>query len=200
MCRAILILALSALSARAGLSKLEAISMLETGNNDSAVGGAGEVSRYQIMPRTWRRFTSSQAYSDKQLSAWVADQYLAQLETAFCQRAGREPSDFDRYVLWNAGPSYYERIGFAAARVNPVIAERADQSPPDARAAECRFRTQRRAVGATEGSAAGQLSRGSLRRCSGRAAFPFCSRDPSPTASRAEEQFFPETCALFGRR
>ncbi len=127
MCRAILILALSALSARAGLSKLEAISMLETGNNDSAVGGAGEVSRYQIMPRTWRRFTSSQAYSDKQLSAWVADQYLAQLETTFCQRAGREPSDFDRYVLWNAGPSYYERIGFAAARVNPVIAERAQR-------------------------------------------------------------------------
>ncbi len=127
MCRAILILALSVLSARAGLSKLEAISMLETGNNDSAVGGAGEVSRYQIMPRTWRRFTSSQAYTDKQLSTWVAEQYLALLETSFCQRAGRGPSDFDRYVLWNAGPAYYERVGFAAARVHPVIAERAQR-------------------------------------------------------------------------
>ena len=127
MCRAILILALSALSARAGLSKLEAISMLETGNNDSAVGRAGEVSRFQIMPRTWRHFTSSQAYSDKQLSTWVADQYLGLLETTFSHRAGREPSDFDRYVLWNAGPSYYERIGFSAARVHPVIAERAQR-------------------------------------------------------------------------
>lgn len=127
MRRAILILALSALSARAGLTKLEAISMLETGNNDSAVGRAGEVSRFQIMPRTWRSFTSSQAYTDKQMSAWVADQYLGLLETTFSHRAGREPSDFDLYVLWNAGPAYYERIGFSAARVHHLIAERAQR-------------------------------------------------------------------------
>jgi hypothetical protein len=127
MCKTILILALSVLSAHAGLNKLEAISMIETGNNDAAVGEAGEVSRYQIMPRIWRKYTSSRAYQDKQLSAWVADQYLAALEATFRTRTGREPDDFDRYVLWNAGPVYYERIGFSAARVHPIIRERANR-------------------------------------------------------------------------
>ena len=127
MCKTILILALSVLSAHAGLTRLEAISMIETGNNDAAVGDAGEVSRYQIMPRIWRQYTDSRAYQNKQLSTWVADQYLALLENTFRTRAGREPSDFDRYVLWNAGPSYYERIGFSAARVHSVIRERANR-------------------------------------------------------------------------
>ena len=127
MYRAILILAgsLSALSAQAGLSKLGAISMIETGNNDRAIGRAGEISRYQIKPRVWKRYTSSRHYQNTELSTLVADQYLAHLETTFRTKTGREPSDFDRYVLWNGGPSYYARIGFSATRVHPIIRERA---------------------------------------------------------------------------
>jgi hypothetical protein len=30
-------------------------------------------------------------------------------------------------VLWNAGPTYYGRIGFSAARVHPVIKDRAQR-------------------------------------------------------------------------
>lgn len=127
MCKAIVILVLGMLSAEAGLSKLEAISMIETGNNDRAVGGAGEVSRYQIMPRVWKRYTTSTAYADSDLSTQVADQHLAYLESVFQKRTGREPTDFDRYVLWNAGPTYYARIGFSAQRVHPVIRERASR-------------------------------------------------------------------------
>ena len=47
------IMMLSALSAQAGLSKLEAISMIETCDRDWIVGKAGERSRYQIMPSVW---------------------------------------------------------------------------------------------------------------------------------------------------
>jgi len=49
------------------------------------------------------------------------------LETFFRTQTGREPTDFDLYVLWNAGPGYYGRIRFSADRVNRVIRERAQR-------------------------------------------------------------------------
>ena len=118
-------LVLGVLSADARLSKLEAISMIESGNNDRAIGGAGEVSRYQIMPRVWRRYSASTEYANSDLSTRVAEQHLAYLESTFQSQTGRQPTDFDRYVLWNAGPVYYARIGFSAGRVHPIIRERA---------------------------------------------------------------------------
>ena len=120
-------LVLGMLSAEAGLSKLEAISMIESGNNDRAVGEAGEVSRYQIKPQVWKRYTNSTAYANADLSTWVADQHMAYLEAIFQSRTGRQPTDFDRYVLWNAGPTYYARVGFSAERVHPVIRDRASR-------------------------------------------------------------------------
>ena len=99
--------------------------MIETGNNDFVVGSAGEVSRYQIMPRVWGRYSSTKTYHNVELSSRVAAQHLAALEKAFQARTGREASDFDRYVLWNAGETYYARKGFSATRVHPVIRERA---------------------------------------------------------------------------
>jgi hypothetical protein len=115
------------MSAGAGLSKLDAISMIESGNNDCAIGGAGEVSRYQIKPKVWRAFTNLNAYQNQKVSCWVAAQYVSFLENAFEKRVGRAPSDFDLYVLWNAGYRYYARIGFSSRRVGPVIRERAER-------------------------------------------------------------------------
>ena len=127
MYKSILILLLSLSSAQAGLSKLEALSMIESGDNDFAVGGAGEVSRYQIKPKVWRTYSSSRTYEDRQLSGWVAAQYLDFLENAFQKQAGRAATDFDIYVLWNAGLAYYERLGFSEPRVSTVIRERAQR-------------------------------------------------------------------------
>jgi len=116
-----------ALSAQAGLSRLEAISMIETGDNDSVRGRAGEVSRYQLMPRVWREYTNSTAYENSQVSAVVAQQHLDYLEGWFRQQAGRPPSEFEIYVLWNAGPTYYSRKHFSVAAVHPSIRERAER-------------------------------------------------------------------------
>jgi len=127
MHRIIILLLLSVASSYAGLSKLGAISMIESGNDDFAVGGAGEVSRYQIKPRVWRAYTTLKGYHDQALSGWVAAQYLSALENAFQKRAGRPATDFDLYVLWNAGLNYYDRIGFSTRRVRPVIRERAQR-------------------------------------------------------------------------
>jgi hypothetical protein len=121
------ILMLSLLSAQAGLSKLEAISMIETADRDWVVGKAGERSRYQIMPKVWHSYTSSRDYRNPELARTVAERHLAAVEETFRKATGREPSDFDRYVLWNGGPTYYTKIGFEAGRVHPVIRERAER-------------------------------------------------------------------------
>ena len=127
MAKAGIILMLTVLTVQAGLSPLEAISMIESGNDDAAVGSAGEVSRYQIRPRVWRQFSQSRAYDDARVAEWVARQYLDWLAAYLNQRAGRVADDFDLYMMWNAGPAYYSRIGFSRQRVHPVVRERAQR-------------------------------------------------------------------------
>jgi hypothetical protein len=101
--------------------------MIETGDNDAAIGRFGEVSRYQIKPRIWQCYSQSKAYRDASVSAAVAGRHLASLEQTFRARTGREPGDFDLYVLWNAGPTYYARVNFSAKRVHHIIRERAQR-------------------------------------------------------------------------
>jgi hypothetical protein len=127
MSKIILAMLCSTVGAQAGLSKIDALGMIESGNNDAAVGTYGEVSRFQIKPHIWREYTSSRSWRDVRVSANVANDYLADLEETFRRRSRREPTDFDLYVLWNAGPSYYAKVGFSAARVHPVIRERAER-------------------------------------------------------------------------
>lgn len=117
----------SVLVAQAGLSRLEALSMLETGDRDTAVGRVGEVSRYQMLPSVWKQYSSSESYRDPVVSRQVAGQHLGFLESNFRKQAGRDPSEFDVYVLWNAGLGYYAKRGFSPERVSPVVRERAER-------------------------------------------------------------------------
>ncbi|HAM73467.1 MAG TPA: hypothetical protein DCM86_17675 [Verrucomicrobiales bacterium] len=123
---AALVLTMS-LSARAGLTDLEAISLIESGGNDYAVGDAGEVSRYQILPKVWRSYTRSHEYQNRWLAGEVAKRHLSTLQQSFQREAGRAPGDFELYVLWNAGLDYYRRHGFSPRRVASTIRERADR-------------------------------------------------------------------------
>lgn len=127
MSRILVLLMLSVVSASAGYSKLDALSLIESGNNDAAVGSLGEVSRYQIRPHIWREYSASRSWRDCRVSAQVAENHLKSLEDTFVRRAGRAPTDFDTYVLWNAGPAYYAKVGFSPKRVHPVIRERAQR-------------------------------------------------------------------------
>ena len=101
--------------------------MIESGNNDLAIGQAGEVSRFQIRPQVWRQYSRSRAYQDADVAALVAQKHIAYLETLFRERTGREATDLDIYILWNAGPGYYERRGFSLERVHREIRERAQR-------------------------------------------------------------------------
>jgi len=113
--------------AQAGLSRLEALGMIESGDNDAAVGRAGEVSRYQIKPHIWRQYSSSQEYQNKVEARRVAERHMQELFRLFGHGAKRQASDFDLYVLWNAGPTYYRSIGWLRSRVHPVVRERAQR-------------------------------------------------------------------------
>jgi hypothetical protein len=104
-----------------------ALGMIETGNDDREVGGAGEVSRYQIMPVVWHQFSDSQSYRNPSAAQAVARHLWAALYAQFKQQAHREPTDFDMYVLWNTRYGYYARKGFNPARLGPTVRDRAQR-------------------------------------------------------------------------
>ena len=104
-----------------------ALGMIETGNHDGEIGGAGEVSRYQIMPAVWRRYSDSRNYHDPGVSLEVAREHWVALYTMFKRQAGREPTDFDMYVLWNTRSGYYATRAFDPARLGPVVRDRAQR-------------------------------------------------------------------------
>jgi hypothetical protein len=77
--------------------------MIESGNNDGAVGAAGEVSRYQIKPAVWRRYAPAKAdWANPHVALSVARQTMRQRVDAFERDHRRPPTDFEFYVLWNA--------------------------------------------------------------------------------------------------
>jgi hypothetical protein len=104
-----------------------ALGMIESGNDDRGIGRAGEVSRYQIHPAVWKNYSESRDYQNPESALQVARQHWNYLTNYFRDRAGREPTPFDMYVLWNTRFGHYARKGFDRARLSPVIRERAQR-------------------------------------------------------------------------
>jgi len=107
--------------------RLYALGMIETGNNDREIGGAGEISRYQIHPIVWKSYSKSLDYSNPDVSLQVARQHWSYLANYFKAKTGREPDDFDMYVLWNTRYGYYARRGFSQTQISPVVQDRAQR-------------------------------------------------------------------------
>lgn len=85
-----------------GMDRLSALSMLETGDDDHAVGSAGEISRFQVKKAEWRTVTNSANYTDSETARKVMLQLMDRRVHAFANRFGRQPNDFEYYALWNA--------------------------------------------------------------------------------------------------
>lgn len=85
-----------------GMDRLSALSMLETGNDDRAVGSAGEISRFQVKKAEWRSVTNSANYCDSETARKVMIQLMDKRIHAFEDHFGRKPNDFEFYALWNA--------------------------------------------------------------------------------------------------
>ncbi len=106
---------------------LFALGAIETGNNDNEIGQAGEVSRYQIMPSVWKHYSHSSYYDNPQVSRAVAQQHWSSLRASFKKKTGREPDNFDMYVMWNTCYGYYASKGFQPGRLDPVVRDRAQR-------------------------------------------------------------------------
>jgi hypothetical protein len=107
--------------------RLFALGMIETGNDDRGVGPAGEVSRYQIHPAVWKIYSDSREYRNADVAHLVARQHWNYLTNYFRDRTGRDPTDFDMYVLWNTRFGFYARKEFDPQRLSPLVIDRAQR-------------------------------------------------------------------------
>jgi hypothetical protein len=80
------------------MDRWSALAMMESGGDDRAVGRAGEVSRYQILPELWLGGNPL----DKCTALDNAQRIMSSRVTTFERIHGRSPDDFEFYVLWNA--------------------------------------------------------------------------------------------------
>lgn len=109
------VLAAVSVSTAFGMDRWSALSMLESGNNDYAVGQRGEVSRFQILPTLWPG-----GNPQNRTEALAAAKEIMQTRLNHFERAhGRPASDFEFYVLWNAP--------WQAGHPSKAVAERAER-------------------------------------------------------------------------
>jgi hypothetical protein len=90
----LLIMAMNALA----VDRWTALGLVESGGNDRIIGRAGEVSRYQIRPELWEGGDPL----DTRTALANARQIMDARVAAFERSHGRQPDDFEFYVLWNA--------------------------------------------------------------------------------------------------
>jgi len=99
--------------------------MLESGDDDTAVGPVGEVSRYQIKPAIWNATAPGREPADPHVALDVAQAIMRDRCAAFEKRFRRTATDFEFYVLWNA-PAHL--IGpDAGGVVSRLVAARAER-------------------------------------------------------------------------
>jgi hypothetical protein len=80
------------------MDRWSALSMIESGNDDQAVGSLGEVSRYQIRPYLWPGGDPVNAHLALGVARKIMQPRIAKFETSH----HRAPTDFEFYILWNA--------------------------------------------------------------------------------------------------
>jgi hypothetical protein len=107
--------------------RLFALGMIETGNDDRAIGRAGEISRYQLAPPVWRSYSRSMEYRNPDVSWQVARLHWNYLAAYFKDKTGRMPTDFDMYVLWNTRYGYYAHKSFSRRQLATIVQDRAQR-------------------------------------------------------------------------
>jgi len=97
------------------MDRWAALSMIESGDNDRAVGAGGEVSRFQIKPILWNGGNPLDAQAALSAAMEIMKERVAEFERIH----KRAPNDVEFYILWNA-PS---RVN----KPSPVVSERANR-------------------------------------------------------------------------
>jgi hypothetical protein len=108
----------AAYSASAQSRLFHALGQIESGENDRAIGSAGEVSRYQVRPELWRQFARSGEVPTCEPSA---RRVVTRIMAGRVAAHGRTVSPFEFYVLWNAPRQLSKKC------VSSVVRERASR-------------------------------------------------------------------------
>lgn len=113
------------------LSLRDSLAMIETGASSSRPGkwdlirgGSGEISRYQIMPEVWRRYTRSSSWSNPNIAWSVAKKILDERIARFKERTGRKPEPVEIYLLWNK-PGHFAANAYKFYLVKRIYLQRA---------------------------------------------------------------------------
>ena len=80
------------------MDRWAALSMIESGDDDQAVGTCGEISRFQILRKLWPGGDPQNI----QVALTAAQEIMRPRLAAFQQSHQHMPTDFEFYVLWNA--------------------------------------------------------------------------------------------------
>jgi len=116
-----------AMSLRQSLAMFESgATSLRKSEADYVRGGSGEVSRFQIMPEVWRRYSKSREYDNPEVAWSVAQRIITDRTTVFRRATGREPDGLEIYLLWNK-PGHFEAVGYQASRVKTDYYSRAQR-------------------------------------------------------------------------
>ena len=105
--------ALGVVCSASGMNRWKALSMLESGDNDYAIGRCGEISRFQIRPSYWPGGNPTDAVAALVVARSIMNDRIQQ----FMETHGRQPTNFEFYVLWNAPAEVDHPV--------PCVAERA---------------------------------------------------------------------------
>lgn len=78
-----------------------ALSQVESGDNDRAIGPKGERTRYQILPAVWKRFGGGANPVEPVSALRVAELVMRPRVDSFIKTQGRPPSAQEWYLLWH---------------------------------------------------------------------------------------------------
>ncbi len=102
----------------------EALSQIESGGNDHAIGRANEISRFQILPSVWREHTASRNYHNESVAWTVAQRIIKPRQEAFSRAMRREPLPREVYCLWHR-PGRFASEGYMVSRMSGSVQARA---------------------------------------------------------------------------
>ena len=83
---------------------------------DRVRGGAGEISRFQILPEVWRAYSKSKDYTNPKVAWTVAQRILDDRISDFQKATGRPPKPVELYLLWNK-PGHFAAKGYSVRKV-----------------------------------------------------------------------------------
>jgi len=91
------------------MDRLDALSQIESRNNDRAIGPQQEVSRYQILPAFWEQANVVWRPADPVVARNVVSWIMQARCRAFEARYHHAPDDFQYYILWHRPACYIGR-------------------------------------------------------------------------------------------